>query len=69
MTSSYLSLARKYTTKFAPLSQADEKLFASEKFENEWQKFLASKGFSGKEVGHLDFLRLSAEFSSYLAEK
>ena len=69
MVTSYLSLARKYTTKDVPLSKADEKLFASNKFESEWQKFVASKGFLGKEIGQLDFLKLSAEFSVYLAKK
>lgn len=69
MIPSYLSLARKYTTRIVPLSKEEVELFSSKSFESKWQAFANSKGFTGKKMARNDFLTLSAEFSAYLAEK
>lgn len=69
MVPSYLSLARKYTTGIVPLSKEEVELFSSKSFESKWQGFANSKGFTGKKMARNDFLKLSAEFFVYLAEK
>lgn len=66
MVESYLTLAKKYASATVPLSKEEQQQYSSKRFEDEWQKFVASKGFADKKLSRKDFLQLSLQFSLHL---